>query len=201
MQRALKVIFVQGIAARSVQAIMFHLRCLGVVSGARHPEPHLAILSGLFLQKELRFGSGVWPRPLAAYLKIPRETRLWWRQSAAERPNDIFEIEAVGPLAILATWPDVMRDATWVHYIDNSAAQHSLIRGSSSVTSGDLIVGHTWETVARRSLLPWFERVPSASNPVDSLSRGDMAGPWGTVVEAKLPKALLADLRRLLAFT
>ena len=61
--------------------------------------------------------------------------------------------------------------------------------------SGDLLVGKAWEMVARRRLLPWFDRVDTKSNPVDGLSRGRMEGPWLTVEMGKLPRGLLHSLR------
>jgi len=146
-------------------------------------------------------GVAIWAddleHPLAAYTRIPREVRLYW--SAGQRGavrNDIFEIEAIGPLLILATWPRIMQNRLWVHYIDNAAAQAAFVKGSSSVMSGDVLVGHAWELIARRRLLPWIDRVDSESNPVDGLSRGRMEGPWQQVEEAQLPGQLRRELRQ-----
>ena len=36
----------------------------------------------------------------------------------------------------LVTFPKVIKDALWLHYIDNTAAEASLIRGSSSLEHG-----------------------------------------------------------------
>ena len=143
-------------------------------------------------------GVAVWASdldvPLAAYLKIPREIRRYWQQ--AEEDRDIFEVEAVGPLMVLATWPRLMQGRLWMHYIDNAAAQAAFVRGSSSVQSGDLIIGTAWQLVARHRLLPWFDRVDTASNPVDGLSRGRDEGPWTNVEVGRLPGELLSQLRR-----
>ena len=64
-----------------------------------------------------------------------------------------------------------------MHFIDNAAAQASLVGGSSSVTSGDVIVGITWEMIAHQCTIPLLDRVGSASDPVDGLSRGRQEGP------------------------
>ena len=96
---------------------------------------------------------------------------------------------------VLATWPRLLQNRLWIHFLDNSAAQAAYVKGSSTVLSGDLIVGHAWEAIARRRLLPWFDRVDSGSNPVDGLSRGRSGGPWQCVVPGILPAALLRDLR------
>jgi hypothetical protein len=90
-----------------------------------------------------------------------------------------------------------MRNALWIHYIDNESAESSLISGTSSLPSADHIVGLTWEICAKRSLLPYFDRVESKANPVDGLSRGVMTGSWREVAKANFPftelKALAAD--------
>ena len=83
-----------------------------------------------------------------------------------------------------------MRNCLWVHYIDNVAAQYSLVRGSSSISSGDVVVGETWKRIQRLGIYPYFDRVASKSNPVDGLSRGRSDGPWVQVLKAKLPANL-----------
>ena len=92
--------------------------------------------------------------------------------------NDIYEIESLGPLLILYNFPDRFRGSLWIHFVDNAADLARLVKGSPSVLSGDRIVGWTWSRIWDLEVLPWFDRVESASNPVDGLSRGDMAGPW-----------------------
>ena len=134
--------------------------------------------------------------PLAAYCEIPMSIRRRWdrnRGKAAEM-TDIFCIEAVGPLAILTTWPNILKNALWVHYIDNVASQYSLVKGSSSINAGDVIVGETWEKVQALGTFAYFDRVESEANPVDGLSRGRREGPWQRVITARLP----TDLERLL---
>ena len=92
-----------------------------------------------------------------------------------------FLIEAIGPLSILETFP---------HFIDNVAAEHSLIKGSSSITSGDVMVGATWDRIQKLNVYPFLDRVMSESNPVDGLSRGRPNGPWKHVLKARLPQNL-----------
>ena len=145
-------------------------------------------------------GVAVWgsalPRPLAAYVKVPREVRMYWSACASSAPaNDIYEIEAIGPLVVLATWPRLLQGCLWIHFLDNAAAQAAYVKGSSSVHSGDLLVGWAWEIVARRRLFPWFDRVDTKSNPVDGLSRGRMEGPWDAVATGRFPEGLLQALR------
>ena len=149
---------------------------------------------------EAGLGIAVWSSrcplaPLAAYCKIPSRIRdLWSRQNTDER-NDIYCVEAIGPQAIAETFPNIIKNSLWIHWIDNSAAQYALVRGSSSVQAGDVIVGETWRKVQALGAYLYIDRVESEANPVDGLSRGRPAGPWVQVLRAKLP----ANLEELLA--
>ena len=124
--------------------------------------------------------------PRAAYMVVHREIRRLWESQLLERTpleqlNDIFAIECVGPLAILATWGEMLVQELWLHFIDNAAAQQALVKGSSSTWAGDYISGETWSAIAVRRAMPWFDRVASKSNPIDGVSRGRMDGPWRSV--------------------
>ena len=133
------------------------------------------------------YGSGL-KLPLAAYVKVPMALRDAWRtHSASSRPNDIFLIEAIGPLVLLCTFPNVFKNALWLHFIDNTASQYALVRGSSSILSGDHVVGLTWAKAAHLGAFPYFDRVHTKSNPIDGVSRGDFSGPWGRVYRGVLP--------------
>ena len=122
--------------------------------------------------------------PLAAYCETPEAIRrLWDKQKAAEH-RVIFLIEAVGPLALLTTFPKIMKGTVWTHYIDNVGAEYSLVKGSSSTNAGDIVVGETWRKISGLDISPYFDRVASESNPVDGLSRGRRHGPWEQVIKA-----------------
>ena len=132
---------------------------------------------------------------MAAFCEFPKEVRdLWDRRVGLEEYNDIFLIEAIGPLAILETFPNIVKGSLWLHFIDNVASQHSLIKGSSSISSGDVVVGATWQKIQKLDVYAYFDRVESEANPVDGLSRGRTHGPWQRVLRAKLPHDLLAML-------
>ena len=128
-------------------------------------------------------------------MKVPPEVRALWSCQKRRRWNDIFELEAVGPLLVLAHWGHLMEGANWVHFIDNAAAQCAITRGSSSVHSGDVITGAIWKRIARPNIGSWFERVASKSNPLDGLSRGNSRGPWSVVVPFSFPKEVITELR------
>ena len=107
---------------------------------------------------------------------------------------DIFEIEAIGPALVLHNWGHhIPQGSLWLHFIDNEAALATLVKGSSSVMSGEVITAYTHSLCADRGLWAWFDRVCSADNPVDKLSRGKPDGPW-TLVEIEFPQMLLDKL-------
>ena len=85
--------------------------------------------------------------PQAAYCEIPTAIRKLWSRQRDEGFNDIFLIEAIGPLAILATFSKILKGSLWLHYIDNVAAEYSLVNGSSSIRTGDVVVGETWRCI------------------------------------------------------
>ncbi len=134
---------------------------------------------------------------MSAYL---RSRELWDRQSDHVW-RDIFELESIGPLLVIMAWGHRMRSCLWTHYIDNEAALASMVRGSSSVDSGDIIVGATWQRCIELNVMPWFDRVQSSANPVDGLSRGNTDGPWVTVQPLQFPEHVLVELRSLLSQT
>merc|ERR1712023_144171 len=133
-------------------------------------------------------------------MEVPEEIRCLWsmqRQSywCQSEFKDITEIEAIGPLLVLHNWPWLLRDALWIHFIDNNGALGALVRGSASVHEQDLIIGETWSRIASLRVLTWFDRVDSASNPVDGSSRKDFKGIWQWRM-ISFPGSLLSSLRR-----
>ena len=133
---------------------------------------------------------------VGGYLKIPDVVRQVWSRSAQCGDHyDIFEIEAIGPCLILHNFGHLMTDGClWVHFIDNDAALATLVKGSSSVLSGEVITSHTHSLIAQSGIWAWFDRVSSKDNPVDQLSRGKLQGPWD-LVPIEIPPILIADLK------
>jgi len=137
-------------------------------------------------------GAAVWhphfPRPLAVYSEVPNMIRDQWRViQQSEKFEDIFLVEALGPLLLLKAFPKVLRNCLWIHFIDNEAAEASLVRGASSSDLGDHVVGLTWSLIQKHHLWAYFDRVSSKANPVDGLSRRCFQGPWERVVQLPFP--------------
>ena len=122
-------------------------------------------------------------RARAGYIRTRIAVReLYARARRAEAEIfDIFEVEAVGPALALGNWGHDMQGMLCLHFIDNESVIAALVKGSSSVLSGEVITAYTHGLVARYSLMPWFDRVDSKSNPVDGLSRNRLEGDWDLV--------------------
>ena len=132
---------------------------------------------------------------LAGYIRVPSELReMWLTRGSLAEAKDIFQVEAVGPLLVLWNWGHLIKDHLWVHFIDNEGALAALAKGSSSVLSGEVIVGLTHELAAEHGVVGWFDRVDSDSNPIDQLSRGVLQGPW-RLVRVRFPPSLRSRIR------
>ena len=81
----------------------------------------------------------------------------------------------------------------WIHFIDNDAALATLVKGSSSVMSGEVITFHTHSLVAKCGIWVGFDRVASKDNPADQLSRGKLQGPW-ELKPIEFPPILITEL-------
>ena len=74
---------------------------------------------------------------------------MWSRSSVCGDHYDIFEIEAVGPALVLHNFAQYITPGSlWLLFIDNEAALATLIKGSSSVMSGDVITAYTHSMAA-----------------------------------------------------
>jgi hypothetical protein len=145
-------------------------------------------------------GAAVWrgeSEPLALYCEVPVALRIFWHAaSTSDVFNDIFLVEAMGPLMLLLTFPKVFKNCKWLHFIDNEASEASLLRGSSSKTHGDHVVGLTWSLIQRYGIFAYFDRVASKSNPVDGLSRRVFSGPWDRVYRPDFPEEKIREFAK-----
>lgn len=139
-------------------------------------------------------------RIVGGYMQLPLEVRQTWSHAATAGDHyDIFEIEAGGPALILHNWCHLFTaGALWLHFIDNELALATLVKGSSSVLSGQCITAYTHSKVADCGLWPWFDIVSSEDNPVDKLSRNVKDGPW-ELLPITFPPELLCSLRQYLS--
>ena len=65
-----------------------------------------------------------------------------------------------------------------VFYLDNNAAHSALVRADGSTVAAAAMVREFVRFEKLLSILPWFARVPSHSNPSDDASRLNFDVPW-----------------------
>lgn len=147
-------------------------------------------------------GVAIWSQrltqPEAGRIDVPVCIRKLWAAQRASTQDDLFdiqEIEGIGPSLALTTWPSILRNFLWLHFIDNNGAFSSLVRGGSSVLGTDSIVAFTWSHIISLGVLPWFDRVDTKSNPVDGISRDVLSEPW-EIVSLQFPGASLSKALR-----
>ena len=132
--------------------------------------------------------------PVAAYTRVPDCIReMWAAVDGRSDLNDIFLVEAVGPLLLLKAIPKLMRRCLWIHFVDNTTAEASLISGTSTLAAGSHVVALTWEECAGHEVWP-YDRVESEANPVDKLSRGESNGPCRGVAHVDFPVAEIMSM-------
>ena len=68
---------------------------------------------------------------------------MWADMAGVADYKDVFLVEGAGLLLLLCTFPRVMRNALWLHFIDNTAAEASLVSGTSALPAADHLVGLT----------------------------------------------------------
>ena len=119
--------------------------------------------------------------------QVLREVRMSWssqHELVDATFRDIYEVEATSPLAILTTWQRLLAVACG----STSSTMRRLKRRSLSCL--ETILWASWEMAAHQRIIPWLDRVDSASNSVDGFSKGCQEGPWRNIQRGILPKEL-----------
>jgi len=89
----------------------------------------------------------------------------------AQRKAYIFVLEALAQCIPLWALHSLLAGPYWA-FVDNDAARHALAKGYSGNLAANTIVSAFWATAAAHASSPWFERVSSAANIADAISRG-----------------------------
>ena len=74
-------------------------------------------------------------------------------------------------------WSKRFRSCDLVCFTDNEAAKACLVKGSSAHEVANKLLFFQALKEAECDRIPWFSRVPSASNVADAPSRGDTSDP------------------------
>ena len=83
----------------------------------------------------------------------------------------IFEAEVVAVILAIRLWMERIPNAMAICFIDNNSARDIAISASGRSNFAMALVEVLLQSEHRGSFFPWFARVPSQSNPADSLSR------------------------------
>ena len=84
----------------------------------------------------------------------------------------IYELEFMAVTIAWLLWKEWLMCATVIFFIDNNGVRDSCIRGRTENDLAELLLEITLNVEMGTHAIPWYARVPSASNPSDSLSRG-----------------------------
>ena len=99
----------------------------------------------------------------------PELVESWRRQG---QKQIIGQGELIPVFIAREVWHVKMQGREVFHFVDNNSAKDALIKGSSSHPASQEIVGAVWEQEVSLQSAPWYDRVPSPSNPSDDPSRG-----------------------------
>ena len=91
----------------------------------------------------------------------------------SETPRVIAALEVLPVYLARVTWAEHLLHRRTFVFIDNDAARHSLITGSSSAPSVERALRAIVMHQAKVPSFMWYSRVPSASNIADLPSRFD----------------------------
>ena len=109
---------------------------------------------------------------------------------SSQSKNPIFVVEAIAVLAAKRAWADRLRNRSCLIFIDNEATKAALIACYSPAGIGAATVQASVDLDINLQCLPWYDRVPTASNPADAPSRGDvppLISGWPAARRVELP--------------
>ena len=92
--------------------------------------------------------------------------------------HPIYELEIFPVLLALKIWQERLIGCQVIFYLDNDAARSSLIRAEGATQIAQAMLDQFVKLEKTLRCLPWFARVPSASNPADDASRLVFNVPW-----------------------
>ena len=96
-----------------------------------------------------------------------------------KRKQYIALLESMPLLVALIVWHTQLRASTYTYYGDSEGSKHCFSKGFSHNAGLNFLVGLYWLRAAAERHRPWFDRVCSADNPTDQLSRRDFGAAEG----------------------
>ena len=86
----------------------------------------------------------------------------------------IYALQMVAQIIALTAFGPIL-PTTWVAFIDNVAGQFALMKGYGKDMAVNGILAAFWGMAALHDWQPHFERVTSAANIADAVSRADLS--------------------------
>ncbi|CAK0864596.1 unnamed protein product, partial [Prorocentrum cordatum] len=121
--------------------------------------------------------------PVVWGAEVPGEVVARWQDRGVRTVEQVIGQAELAPAVVARLlWPDVLRQAVLLHWVDNEAARFGLIRGYSPVEASAELISWSQELDMARGTASWVERAPSLGNPADKASRLVFDGCQGAVV-------------------
>ncbi|CAK0828484.1 unnamed protein product, partial [Prorocentrum cordatum] len=121
--------------------------------------------------------------PVVWGAEVPGEVVARWQDRGVRTVEQVIGQAELAPAVVARLlWPDVLRQAVLLHWVDNEAARFGLIRGYSPVEASAELISWSQELDMARGTASWVERAPSLGNPADKASRLEFDGYQGAVV-------------------
>ena len=111
-----------------------------------------------------------------------------------ERSQCIGQLEALAAVAVYYSLAGELRGRRVVHYIDNSSAMASLVKGASSEVDSSSIVHAFWALASELEIDVWFDYVRSAANIADWPSRGQLGELQDDIGSRRLADVAMPDI-------
>ena len=109
----------------------------------------------------------------------------------ADSANPIHQLEILPVWLANRLWSVQLKQRCGLTFVDNDGAKASLVSGYSHNQLSVRIVNGIGDQCIQMSAYPWYDRVPSPSNPADSPSRGGeppgLHG-WPAASETEVPE-------------
>ena len=129
-------------------------------------------------------------------LRIPDALADKWRARGSKQL--VGQAELLPLVMALDRWPEQLKGARVIIFVDNDAARHAAIKGDSPSPFSAALVAAFWDRVSALEIEPWIARVASPANVADGPSRlawGELRALGGQVVPP-LSLPLDEELRR-----
>ena len=181
LNRALKFLTEELVRARPVQVSLSHSSTFLVFTdGAFEPTSNTpATIGGLLVDewgRSLEFFGCLFHRPC-------------WTNSWNIQNTQYMSLRSSQSWIAIRIWAKLLEKSHVVFYLDNTAAHSAFVRAEGATPAAAGMVRDFVKYEKLLGLLPWFGRVPSASNPADDASRLNFDVAWLT--QAKLLSVVL----------